>query len=363
MKYHLFYTLKFKYLFYFLLAAIFVTVFFHYFYDYEDENDYDPNETIDDLSIENELNNVSFTKPKTNAYKIQSIHSVYQYHYTTVVSVYFSFSTSKHSPKEYKTWMRNMLISVQAPLVVLTDRQSKNFILNQRLKARLDTYLVVYDDIWQLMNELEIDRGRSYIKEYMKEQRAKDPEKGIHNPNLYAIWNLKSFICNKMTRENPFNSSFFIYSDMGSWRHGMVPYWPDNYFVRLLNDKLNDRVLFGQINHIEEVGFKQSSIFKDLVEGTFFAGSKKAIQDFYTGFYKLHDQRMDAGLFVGKDQTMMNLYAFLNERNKVVRLRTWDLVCNRKRMKFDKWFFYQRYFAIENLYACVDTKFSLLINL
>ena len=52
-------------------------------------------------------------------------------------------------------------------------------------------------------------------KKYKHEQFYIDPEKHIHNSNLYAVWNLKAFITYKILKQNPFNSTFFIYTDKG----------------------------------------------------------------------------------------------------------------------------------------------------
>jgi hypothetical protein len=281
--------------------------------------------------------------------------------YTTVISIYFSFK-SKHSHRQYKQWMINILKSVHSPMVIFVDEQSKNFILNIRLRMNFKTKIIVYDNIWKIMNELEVSRNISYLNNYLIKQNKLDPEKYIHNSNLYAIWNLKSYLCNKIVQENPFNSSFFIYTDIGAWRNEMIPYWPNNNFISSLVLKLNDRILFGQVNEVKEKNINYDHVNSDIIEGTFFAGSKKAIEKFYFNFYKIHDKRLKDGIFIGKDQITMNIYAFLDDKkNDVVRLRTWDLNCTYK--NGNKWFFYQYYFALNEFYNCLDDKIFLLINL
>jgi hypothetical protein len=217
------------------------------------------------------------------------------------------------------------------------------------------------------MNELEILRNKSYIQEYKNNQREKDPEKNIHNPNLYAIWNLKAFIMNKTAQLNPFGSSFFIYSDLGAWRNGIIENWPDNEFVRFLNEHLKDRMLFGQIIDVNDN--KNFDVNELSIEGTFYAGTKIAIENYTKLFYDIHDDRLfNQKLFIGKDQTMMNHIAFKTFHPKdYVLLKTWKLHnCDLKNdvQIYNQWFFYQQYFSLKVNFNCsYEKKLSILSNL
>ena len=279
---------------------------------------------------------------------------------TTVISVYFQFS-SKHSKDEYGKWMNNFLNSVNCSLVIFTDKILKDYILNLRPDLKFNTIFYIYENVWSIMKELEIERNKSYQKIYINEQYDKDPEKNIHNPNLYAVWNIKAYITNKITEVNPFNSHFFIYTDIGAFRDEIIPNWPDKNFTQSLSIRLKDKILFGQIQEFihDSNDFSDSFILKNLIEGGFFAGNKIAIKNFKNGFYKLHDQLLDRDIFVGKDQKIMNLYAFKTNKNEAVRLRTWNINCSKP---YDQWFFYQRFLASDSLYKCFENKFSLLIN-
>ncbi len=42
-------------------------------------------------------------------------------------------------------------------------------------------------------------------------------------------------------------------------------------------------------------------------------GSKIATVNFEKHFWKIHDKKFDQDLFIGKDQTIMNLFVFLNQ--------------------------------------------------
>ena len=90
----------------------------------------------------------------------------------------------------------------------------------------------------------------------------------------------------------------------------------------------------------------------DLIEGTFFAGSMKAIEDFATQFYFIHDIRFDKGLFIGKDQTLYNIFV---TQKATVRLNAFKNDC-----AFNEWFFFQIWLAKDSQYKCSIPKFDLL---
>jgi hypothetical protein len=325
------------------------------------------NYDLKSLQYFNSINSASFDQIKFNQCEIIELYSKtfnkqvkYQ---TTVVSVYFSFKKSKHSKGEYDIWNRNMLLSIDAPLAIFTDHKSKDFIIEARSANRsFTTILFIYNDIWHLMSELELKRNRPYRYNYIYHQKNKDPEGKIHNPELYAVWNLKAFMLAKIANLNKFKSEFFIYTDMGSWRSGVLPHWPDEQFIRLLVDLLSDRMFFAQISD-----YLFYNPYKDIIEGTFFAGSREAVDDFEKKFYDLHDRRLDQDIFIGKDQTLINIYEFELSKSRNVKLKTWLYnQCNGrdKTRNFDKWWFYQFYFSKREYFDCdYDDKFSILTNL
>ena len=256
---------------------------------------------------------------------------------------------------------------MKSPIVLFTDIKTKHEFEAQKPNDSKIFYFI-YKDVWDLMNELEKTRNKSYINEYKYNQLDKDPEKNIHNPNLYAIWNLKAFICNKTVHLNPFKSKFFIYSDLGSWRNGIIQNWPDQRFIFYLNQYLNNRMFFGQINYVKD--YNDFNINTDSIEGTFYAGSGLAIKKYAKAFYDIHDDRLfNQKLFIGKDQTMMNylVYKTKSSSSNYVLFKTWKLHgcdLNNDVKIYDPWFFYQQYFSSESNFNCsFDKRLSILTNL
>lgn len=274
--------------------------------------------------------------------------------YVTVVAMYFKLNQSKYNTSVYDKWIRNFLKSVSSPIVLFTDPNSENMILKAR--GNLPIHLNIYKDIWAVMNLLEIERNRNYTNNYKIYQYQIDPENYRHNPDLYAIWNLKTFMTYYASKENIFNSNFFIYADAGGWREDdLIHDWPNIYAVKQINSILFDRILFSQIDKTVRNIYSPSS---DIIEGGFFAGSKKAIQTFYNLFYDLHDKLWDKGWFIGKDQRMMNILTFDKAKKLIVRIRTWGFKCTKN---YDPWFFFIYYFANKQDYNCNQERIQLLI--
>ena len=165
-----------------------------------------------------------------------------QKHKITVVSCYFLLNKSKFNSKKYEKWLKNFFLSVTSPLALFTDGKSLSQELIEIRSARpYPTIFYTFDSHWNILNEIEKKRAKNYTFNYKYKQNNLDPEKRIHNADLYLLWNIKSYITNKIAQENPFNSSFFIYSDSGAWRDRVLYDWPNESFAIKIGQQLNDR--------------------------------------------------------------------------------------------------------------------------
>lgn len=113
----------------------------------------------------------------------------------------------------------------------------------------------------------------------------------------------------------------------------------------------------GQVNPRESMD--QLNYFNDIIQGTFFAGTAKALKNFYENYFKIHDTMFLNGDFVGKEQNLMNLVAFKHYNDTAVRLRAWHLNCT---YGYDGWFFYQRYFSVNSTLHCTKFRERLLLE-
>ena len=272
----------------------------------------------------------------------------------TIVTLMFHVSKSKHSASEYKKWFESMSKSIGQPFVAYVDEYWSERFIQSCNERNLTGYIYIVKSIWEIMLELERNRSRTYLESYLSLQNSIDPEKKIHSPELYAIWNLKFYLLNKISNLNPFNSEYFLYTDCGAWRFGVFSNWPDIEFVKKLGHRLNDRILLGEINPPDPRDF---SIYRDYMQAGFFLGSPKAISEFQEEIYRVHDEWLDNGWFIGKEQNALNYLTFLHSKHLVVNLITKHQNCNRK---YDPWFFYLFYFAQKSDFICSVDRFSIL---
>jgi hypothetical protein len=122
-----------------------------------------------------------------------------------------------------------MTLSIKSPVTIILSH--KDYVKFKELRAHATTKFYVMEDIWLIMKELEFERNKSYVQNFVQDQNNIDPEHYRYNSNLYAIWNLKSYFCYKISQENPFGSSFFIYTDAVAWGQGVIHDWPDTKFM------------------------------------------------------------------------------------------------------------------------------------
>lgn len=262
----------------------------------------------------------------------------------TIVAQYFYLIKSKHSDTKYRMWMRNFLQAVsKTPIVIYTDVKSSENVLELIKRTPNPKTVLIFDDIWRLVDlfELESDRTIRLRDIYEREQRSIDPEHQLHSSELYAVWNLKSYMVYRSAQENEYKSSYFVYNDIGSFRHASIKdSWPNEQFTVRTLAKLNDRILFSQI--AQKPPQNPYSSLGDYIQGGFFAGSARAIQFMYEHFYAIHDQLASHGRFVGKDQKIMN----------IISHRLADRVCQLSMFSLGEclvdpnvWFVYKNYFS------------------
>lgn len=191
-----------------------------------------------------------------------------------------------------------------------------------------------------------------------------DPEKRIHSPELYVMWNLKIYLTHRVANiENTYSSKFFIYTDAGAFRKEALLNWPDSKIVSQVHNQIKDRALMGLINGLS---YKPGTI-NDYIEGGFFGGSKTAIENLFNNFYDIHDERFEKGLFVGKDQTIMNILAFERHKSSVSLLDAYKYSNNCKcfggsifNCNYDKWFFFIPYF--HSKVSCEYDKIKMILK-
>ncbi|KXS14518.1 hypothetical protein M427DRAFT_70535 [Gonapodya prolifera JEL478] len=271
----------------------------------------------------------------------------------TIVTAYFPLQRSKHSTDDYAKWMKPLL-GINAPLVAYTTPAGLTTMQSLR-DPSLPTEYVLLDSPWDL------PPIKPHRDAYEKLQHPIDPERGIHSPELYAVWNAKPYMVKEAIRRGTFPAHVYAWVDVGSFREhnlvGDLHDWPDPIRVREAFPHTNSSLLFEHIVHGGTPGlihqarsFSSSSeplLVGDIIAGTTFWGPPKAFEAYAADFYALHDRLLSqGGIFVGKDQTLINSLLARNPKTFRV-LRCLDDMQDRGACG-DPWFYFQKYFALDS---------------
>jgi hypothetical protein len=128
----------------------------------------------------------------------------------TVVTAFFAVN-SKHNVSKYNTWMRYML-SLQDAMVIFTSSEWVPQLQIFRAHA-LNRTLIIQMSI----DDLPI--ASMFPKEFWENQLAIDIERVRHKSyQLFWIWLSKAWFVTWAVERNIFQSSIFVWSDIGCFR-------------------------------------------------------------------------------------------------------------------------------------------------
>ncbi|KAJ7644253.1 hypothetical protein FB45DRAFT_975811 [Roridomyces roridus] len=231
-----------------------------------------------------------------------------------LVSAFYPLSKSKHTMREYETWLSNFLRPITTDMYFYTTPEMESLVRKCRgnLTITIDTTFPSPFDIGPL----------SSARERYSEMHRIDREKSRHSPELYAIWAAKPFFLDEAVQTLARSGKKYDYafwSDAGSFRttHKYVA-WPSPARVRklwkqgseLTEEKEEDLLFFPVTGmpHSSMIYWTQDHgpIDTEFSEGSFFGGSPSTVAWWRGTYYAYHDYYMGLGLFVGKDQTVIN---------------------------------------------------------
>ena len=220
----------------------------------------------------------------------------------TIVTAFFRAKFIKHTSLEYETWNRRFL-SLPDDMVIFTDSASVSSIRKARSKSPGCTIIV--------KTSLRNTELSSLVD--WSSQHAKDPEKRIHTPDLYIIWNHKSLWLADVAELNPYQSSHFFWADSGQFRDEA---FINNFmtegekWVRNTDFLPNCTIVFISIKDFQESelflnrrGNSQpldSSLIR--LGGGNFGGDRCALRRWKTLFIEKLKEYVASELFAGKDQ-------------------------------------------------------------
>ncbi|OWA53964.1 hypothetical protein BV898_18387 [Hypsibius exemplaris] len=207
--------------------------------------------------------------------------------------------------------MANFLPIIPCHLYIVTDSESASEVERLRADFPNETKVIVksFSDL------IEAKRMTMWV-----EQTQLDHEKH-HTPELYVIWNEKVHLLMEAIEENPFDSDYFLWTDIGCFRDAeraeKLTSYPDTYTTSSLLGTNN--VFFLQVGNfrqehqiIGENGLPINHFQYDVcLGGGVFGGHANAVRQYSQQYYKTMDLMQSNGIFIGKDQNVMSTVAVL----------------------------------------------------
>ncbi|KAE9408694.1 hypothetical protein BT96DRAFT_873347 [Gymnopus androsaceus JB14] len=228
-----------------------------------------------------------------------------------LVSGLFPLSKSKHSKEDYRTWLSLFLGSVTTDIYFYTPPELAELVAEVRgdLPIIINTTFSTPFDIPPLVG----------LKEAYEKMYEKDRERSRHSPELYAIWNGKAYYLDEALKNSEKQYSYAFWSDAGSFRkEHLYRNWPDSGRVEEIWDQGSrlsgvdkEDLLFFPMWEPPSASVKYwddslGPVDTDFSEGSFFGGSPQTVRWWKELFFLYHDHYLSQGIFVGKDQTLIN---------------------------------------------------------
>ncbi|PPQ80561.1 hypothetical protein CVT25_001595 [Psilocybe cyanescens] len=232
-----------------------------------------------------------------------------------LVSAMFPLSKSKHTPDEYAYWLSQFLQPITTDIYFFTTPEFAPVIERSRPDGLTITIDISYS------SPFDVPPLKGLQNAYSK-MHNQDREKKIHAPELYAIWNAKPFLLDSAVNILAKKGRVYDYAfwnDAGSFRREhRYRDWPDATRVKQIwrqgseiTDTKTEDLLFFPLTGLPASKMKKwkegmGPIDSEVSEGSFFGGSPKAIAWWSRTYYAYHNHYLSLGLFVGKDQTLIN---------------------------------------------------------
>ncbi|KAF7365368.1 hypothetical protein MVEN_00409000 [Mycena venus] len=231
-----------------------------------------------------------------------------------LVSAFFPLSKSKHTMAEYEWWLSQFLQHVTTDIYFYAPAEMESLIQKCRgdLPITIDTTYSTPFEIPPL----------SIYQEHYGKMHALDRERFRHSPELYAVWNAKPFLLDSGVQNLGRAGKEYDYAfwnDAGSFRSAHdYKRWPDPARVRelweegsTLSGEKPEDLLFFPIAGMPHPSMRywvqdHGPVDSEFSEGSFFGGSPSTVAWWRRTFYAYHDYYLNLGLFVGKDQTLIN---------------------------------------------------------
>ena len=231
---------------------------------------------------------------------------------TTVVTAFYPLKKSKHDLGKYRAWIQNFC-KIPCAMVIFTTEAYMLEIYQWRREMLNKTKVIVrpFDTFAMTCPAM---------MSFWEKQVALDPEKEMHNPELYAIWGLKQELVRIAIAHNYFQSKWFAWCDMGIQRYSAL----QDYYMTFPRDTSrlckDGRMAFLEIDKIPESyvnDWKEGKpliypVPKNTLGGGCIIGDSGAWHEFAEAYKAMLQEFATRGWFCGKDQEVY--FAILMEK-------------------------------------------------
>lgn len=220
----------------------------------------------------------------------------------TVVSAYYEMS-SKYKLQEYRAWIRLFLESTPCYLVFFTEDALVPFIQDCRRHFTDRTHIVT-------LPREEWNANKKYSQAEWDALVSLDPERQFgHTSELYKIWYEKNDFVLLAISLNPFCHTDFVWTDAGICRDPKLAALVKEFPVanRIPTDRmmLLNVLPFTPKDELVKNGFVGGGEDKPRIGGGILAGSINVWSEYHTLYTSTVERFRKAGIFWGKDQTVM----------------------------------------------------------
>lgn len=251
----------------------------------------------------------------------------------TLVTCYYKID-SKFSHDKYLEWINNFFKLNHVKVVIYVDNDSYQ-ILKTFAKPGIEFRIL---DI----SEFEMSKYNHWTQDLTKDNELKN---GIqHSTSLYKIWNEKAYFLSRTADDNPFNTQYFLWIDIGSFRDASRLQEINLYHFPTAEQFIPNKVTMFQIAPFTQKEKDNLDQYDNRFAltcriGGLFGGNKEAISHFKTKHTELLKQFIKSGAFTGKDQAIYS-YICLKYPELVNVINAHQVY-----PKYDPWFCFHYYFS------------------
>ena len=229
----------------------------------------------------------------------------------TVISAYYEMK-SKYTLADYREWIEIFLRDNKMYLIFFTESHLADFIRKCRKGYEDRTRIIILPRQEWVAN--------TYEQKVWDTLHAMDPERGIHNPELYKVWFEKVEFVKKGIELNPYGHDDFLWVDAGICREEslkkIIPNFPDASRIPIDRIMVLNIMPFtksdNEVTTINGIDFLGGVVPKDRIAAGIICGTKELWDKYYKAFYKTLGKYQSAGIFWGKEQDIMRTMVLEN---------------------------------------------------